>query len=207
MDQIRIGKFIAACRKEKGMTQVALAEKLGITDRAISKWETGKSMPDYGIMPQLCEELNINVNELISGEKIMAEEYNKHAEKALLEMTKTIEGKDKHLLHLEFVIGYISSVSFLILIFTAAYIEMPVIVRAFLIIIGFVIFVFAMQSCIKIEQVAGYYECPECQNRYIPTSYLNVFLAPHIGRTRYMKCPNCGKRHWQKKVLSKEENQ
>ncbi|MDY6356798.1 MAG: helix-turn-helix transcriptional regulator, partial [Catonella sp.] len=68
MDQIKIGKFIAFCRKEQGMTQAVLAEKLGISDRAISKWETGKSMPDSGIMLDLCELLKINVNELLSGE-------------------------------------------------------------------------------------------------------------------------------------------
>ena len=73
MDQIKIGKFIASCRKEQGMTQAVLAEKLGISDRAISKWETGKSMPDSGIMLDLCELLKINVNELLSGERIMAE--------------------------------------------------------------------------------------------------------------------------------------
>ena len=66
MDQIKIGKFIASCRKEQGMTQAVLAEKLGISDRAISKWETGKSMPDSGIMLDLCELLKITVNELLS---------------------------------------------------------------------------------------------------------------------------------------------
>lgn len=80
MDQIKIGKFIASCRKEQGMTQAVLAEKLGISDRAVSKWETGKSMPDSGIMLDLCELLKINVNELLSGERIMAEAYDKRAE-------------------------------------------------------------------------------------------------------------------------------
>ena len=70
MDQIKIGKFIASCRKELGMTQAGLAEKLGISDRAVSKWETGKSLPDSGIMLDLCGFLNINVNELLSGERI-----------------------------------------------------------------------------------------------------------------------------------------
>jgi len=86
MDQIKIGKFIASCRKEHGMTQAVLAEKLGISDRAISKWETGKSMPDSGIMLDLCELLKINVNELLSGERIMAEAYDKRAEENLLAM-------------------------------------------------------------------------------------------------------------------------
>ena len=66
MDQMKIGKFIASCRKEQGVTQAVLAEKLGISDRAISKWETGKSMPDSGIMLDLCELLKITVNELLS---------------------------------------------------------------------------------------------------------------------------------------------
>ncbi len=80
MDQIKVGRFIAACRKEQGMTQANLAETLGISDRAVSKWETVKSMPDSGIMLELCELLRINVNELLSGERIMAESYDKRAE-------------------------------------------------------------------------------------------------------------------------------
>ena len=93
MDQIKIGKFIAFCRKEQGMTQAVLAEKLGISDRAISKWETGKSMPDSGIMLELCELLKINVNELLSGERIMAEAYDKRAEENLLAMRREVEEK------------------------------------------------------------------------------------------------------------------
>ena len=93
MDQIKIGKFIASCRKEQGMTQAVLAEKLGISDRAISKWETGKSMPDSGIMLELCELLKINVNELLSGERIMAEAYDKRAEENLLAMRREVEEK------------------------------------------------------------------------------------------------------------------
>ena len=73
MDQIKIGKFIAECRKEKGFTQMQLAEKLGITDKAISKWERGLSMPDSSIMLTLCDMLGISVNELLNGEKIMME--------------------------------------------------------------------------------------------------------------------------------------
>ena len=68
MDQIKIGKFIASCRKEQGMTQAVLAEKLGISDRAVSKWETGKSLPDSGIMLELCELLKWQ-NRMINGQK------------------------------------------------------------------------------------------------------------------------------------------
>lgn len=87
MDQIKIGKFIAELRKEQNMTQADLAEKLNISNRAVSKWETGKSMPDPGIMQELCSYLNINVNELLSGERISIEEYNAKAEKNLLALS------------------------------------------------------------------------------------------------------------------------
>ena len=83
MDQIKIGKFIAACRKEKGYTQASLAEELGITDRAVSKWETGKSLPDSSIMLELCELLSINVNELLKGEHMDMEEDAKASQEII----------------------------------------------------------------------------------------------------------------------------
>ena len=91
MEQVKVGKFIAECRKNKNMTQAELAEKLNITDRAISKWETGKGMPDSSIMLELCSKLDISVNELLSGEVIKMENYNVRAEQNLLEMKKQKE--------------------------------------------------------------------------------------------------------------------
>ena len=88
MDQIKIGKFIAQCRKEKGLTQMQLAEALNITDRAVSKWETGRAMPDSSIMLQLCQLLEISVNDLLCGERVTMENYNKELENNLLEMVK-----------------------------------------------------------------------------------------------------------------------
>ena len=86
MNQIEIGKFIAKCRKEKKMTQAQLAEKLNITDRAVSKWETGKSMPDSSIMLELCGILGITVNELLSGEEIDMESYEKKTDENLISL-------------------------------------------------------------------------------------------------------------------------
>lgn len=95
MNQEKIGKFIAECRKENGYTQAALAEKLGITDRAISKRENGRSMPDASIMLELCELLKINVNELLTGEYIIMDNYKEDAEKNLVEMKTQKEKADK----------------------------------------------------------------------------------------------------------------
>lgn len=91
MNQTEIGKFIARCRKEKKLTQAQLAEKLNITDRAVSKWETGKSMPDSSIMLELCEILGITVNELLSGEKVDMEDYEKKADENLIALKRKDE--------------------------------------------------------------------------------------------------------------------
>ena len=95
MDQLKIGKFIADCRKQKNLTQMQLSEKLGITDKAISKWERGIAMPDSSIMLELCDILGISVNELLSGEKISMENNNQKNEQLLLEMAKELENKNK----------------------------------------------------------------------------------------------------------------
>ena len=186
------------------MTQAVLAEKLGISDRAVSKWETGKSLPDSGIMLELCELLNINVNELLSGEKIMTETYNKKAEDNLFELKKEIEEKNRLLLNLEFIIGIPSILASLALCVIAGYVEMPAGLRIGIIVFAVVMFFVIVFILVGIEQKAGYYECQECHDRHIPT-YWQANLAPHMGRSRYMKCPACGKWSYQKKVLSKED--
>lgn len=202
MNGEKIGKFIAQCRKRKNLTQEQLAEKLGISDRAVSKWERGLNMPDASLMLELADILDISVNELLSGETIKEKEYINKAEENLTYLKERNDEYTKKLLYFEVVLGYTCSITFFTLIFTASFIEMPKLVSAILIIIGFVIFIFGMASCIKIEQIAGYYECAKCHHKYIPT-YNSVFFAMHSGRTRYMKCPKCHKKSWQKKVLTK----
>ena len=201
MDQIKIGKFISERRKKNNLTQADLAERLNITDRAVSKWENGKSMPDSSIMLDLCKELKISVNELLSGEVIKMENYQKQAEENLLKLKKEKEEKDKQLLNLEIFIGYCSSLTFLILIFVASFVEMQPWLRIILILFGSVVFAIGCGKAVKIEQIAGYYECGKCHHKYVP-EYSSVFWAMHRGRTRYMKCPECGEKSWQKKVIS-----
>ncbi len=202
MDQIKIGKFISKCRKEKRMTQAQLAEKLNITDRAVSKWETGRGMPDSSIMLELCNELGITVNELLCGERLKMDDYNLKFEENLLAVQKEKEESDRRMLKLEMVIGVISSIAFLVLVFTALFAGLYPIARVALISIGALIFITGVANAIKIEQIAGYYECRECNHKYIP-SYNSVLFSIHHGRTRYMKCPQCGKKSWQKKIVSK----
>ena len=203
MDQIKIGKFIASCRKEEGMTQAELAEKLGISDRAVSKWETGKSMPDSGIMLELCRFLKINVNELLSGERIMAEFYSKQVEENLLTMKRELEERDRRALKLEYWMGFSAVLSGSVLILLASFLEMPFWLRMILSAFALLMILLVSFIAVGIEQKAGYYECACCHHRYVP-SYIKVILSMHRGWARYMKCPVCGKRSWQKKVLGEE---
>ena len=203
MDQVKIGKFIAQRRRKANYTQMQLAEKLGITDRAISKWETGKSLPDSSIMLELCGTLGITVNDLLSGEVVQMDNYNKELENNLLEIIKQKEQADKRLLSVEVLIGITATVVLFALIFLAAFVQMSNGLKISLMVLGFVLFLAGCFYALRIEQVAGYYACKECGHRYVPT-YRAVNLAMHIGRTRFMRCPKCGKKSWQKKVLNKE---
>ena len=202
MDQVKIGKFIAECRKNKKLTQAELAEKLNITDRAISKWETGKGMPDSSIMLDLCSELGITVNELLSGEVITMDNYNKEMENKLIEMVRQKEESDRRLLVFEWVIGILSCMVLFVPIFVGALLPMEEWQKIIIVLSGFIPAFVGFCFALRIEQIAGYYECKHCKHKYVPT-YKAVNLAPHIARTRYMKCPECGRRSWQKKRLTK----
>lgn len=203
MDLAKIGKFIAERRKAAGLTQMQLAEKLNITDRAVSKWETGKSLPDSSIMLELCKELKITVNDLLNGEVVTMENYDKNAEKALLEMIKEKEKADRHLLRLEIVIGMLSVFILLAMSFIASFLEMEEWKRIVLILVGLIPCLIGVGFAVKIEQTAGYYKCSKCGHTYVPT-FKSVLWATHMGRTRKMKCPECGVKSWQKKVISKD---
>ena len=203
MDQIKIGRFIAEKRKEHNTTQMQLAEKMGVTDRAVSKWETGKSMPDSSIMLELCGELGISVTDLLSGEVVTVDNYNEALENSLLDIIRLKEQADKRMLTLEVYIMIAATVILFVLIFLSAFIPMPTWLKVSLIVLGIILFLAGAFFSFRIEQLAGYYECKECGHRYVP-SFAAACFAPHMGRTKYMKCPNCGRKSWQKKVLTKE---
>lgn len=201
MDQIKIGKFINLRRKNKNITQSALSEMLGVTDRAISKWENGICLPNASIMMDLCKILGITINDLFSGEVVDMKDREKRLEENLLEMTKMKEQRDKELLNLEIFIGVVVTIIFITCIFTASFVSMPIWLRIVLVIMGIIPFTIGIGYAIRIEQVAGFYECSNCHYKYVPT-YKSVLFAMHINRTRKMKCPKCKQKTWHKKVAS-----
>ena len=202
MDQIKIGKFIAECRKKNNLTQMQLAEKLNITDRAISKWENGKGMPDSSIMLDLCNELKISVNELLSGEMIEMNNYNEMAEKTLIEMAKKEELQNKRLMTSMWTLLITSVIFYLGIILLAVNILEEGSLLGTVICASTTIFVRAAFIALKFEVDAGYYECKKCHHKFIPT-YGEAIMSMHMSTTRYLKCPKCHKRSWAKKVMSK----
>ena len=203
MDQVKIGKFIAECRKKNKLTQMQLAEKLNITDRAISKWENGKAMPDSSIMLDLCNELKISVNELLSGEMIDMKEYDKKAEKLLLELAKKDELKNRKLMTSMWTILIISTIFYFAILLLAVNTLEEGPLLGTIICVSTIIFAIAAFIALKFEVDAGYYECKKCHHKFIP-KYTDALFAMHMSTTRYLKCPECHKRSWAKKVMSKE---
>ena len=203
MDQEKIGKFIAERRKLQTLTQMQLAERLGVSDRAVSKWERGKCMPDVSIMQELCRELGISVNDLLCGEVVSVENYNEKMEKNLMEMAEQKERADKMLLLLEIFVGVLCTVILVAAALVASYVQMEEWQRVLVVVVGMIPLLIALPFLLKIEQTAGYYQCSACGHKYVPT-FKSINLSMHMGRTRYMRCPNCGKKSWQKKVLRRD---
>ena len=201
MNQIKIGKFIAECRRNKNLTQLQLAEKLNITDKAVSKWERGIALPDTSIMLELCDILSINVNELLRGEKSMQNDKQTN-EQLLLDMAKELELKNKTVWKSMWVIMIVSMIAMFAGILIAAFM-MPEGVWQALTILGLcIVFLIPCFYALKLEVSVGAYKCKNCGYEIVPT-YSEALRAMHSGTTRYLKCPNCQKRTWCKKVLKK----
>ena len=205
MDQIKIGNFIKQKRKEKNITQNELSEKLNITNRAISKWENGICMPDSGIIPKLCEILSITINDLFSGEVVDMKDKKNQLEKTLLEIIKQKQENDKKLLSMEILMGILCILPLIFSAIIVLVIPLEEWVGGVIIGTSLIPLLIATPFALRIEQTAGYYECKKCNHKYVPT-YKSVFVAMHVNRTRYMKCPKCKKYSWNKKILGGNEN-
>ena len=191
MDQIKIGKFIAECRKKQNLTQSQLAEKLGITDRAISKWENGRAMPDSSLMLDLCSILKISVNDLLSGEVIGMENSNKKNEQLLLDMAKEVESKNKIIWTSMWIIMWVSIIALLTGLFLTAFLIPEGPWQIVIILVLCVVFLIPCFYALKLEVSVGAYKCKNCGHEIVPT-YKQALNAMHRGTTRYLKCPKSG---------------
>lgn len=201
MDQIKIGKFIAEERKAKKYTQRELADKLSISDKTISKWERGNGFPEVSLLLPLCNELEITVNELLSGERLQAMDYKKKAEKNMVNLVKEAQESKKKII-MSAMVGVLVIVAAVPLFVVAGMFEMQVWTRVLLMGIGFVITVMGIAIACVLDREAGAFECPECNNRFVP-DMKSYIMGPHTITKRKLVCPHCGAHKYCKKVLTK----
>lgn len=199
MDLKTVSKFIQEQRKGKGLTQVQLAEKLGVSEKTVSKWETGRGFPDTSLILPLCEALGVTANELLSSKLVFSDnEYKETAEKNLVILKGQQQRSVKNILLLELLLVWLGIVLLLGCCVVASYVEMKGVYRFLIIGFGMINIAVVCVVGIIIETKVGFYECAHCHYKYVPT-YKQVLCAMHMGTTRYMKCPNCHKKSWQKK--------
>ena len=202
MDHIKVGQFIAECRKKKDLTQAQLAEKLNITDRAISKWENGKAMPDSALMLDLCDILGITVNELLCGEVSDQEQRNEQLDELIFQMAKNEERYHKRLRHSACVIVATSLVALICLISLISLLIPECGFQDFMIIMSVILFIIPCIIALKFQVETGYYECKNCQNMFVP-NYKEIVALMQTPNRRLLKCPECGKWTWCKKLNKK----
>lgn len=200
MDQIKTGRFISQMRREKNLTQRQLAESLGITDKTVSKWETGRGLPEVSLMMPLCELLDISVNELLSGEKIAEKDYRRRSEEVIMDlMREKEENKRKVILSVVTVLNTLLA-SLTIMLITE-FVDMETWTQALLIVIGLVVLVTGLFTAAALEWNAGTYECRHCKARFTPTA--GAYMAGmHTITRRHLKCPECDKKSWCKRRLT-----
>ena len=201
MDQILIGKFIAEERKRKGYTQKQLSEKLGISDKTVSKWERGNGFPEVSLLLPLCNELDITVNELLSGERVSEEDYRKKAEENMVNLVKEAQESKKKII-LSAMVSILVIVAAIPLFVLSGVIEMDTWLRIILIIIGLVVVAMGIAIACVLDRDAGAYECPECNTRFVP-EMKDYIMGPHTITKRKLVCPHCGAHKYCKKVLTK----
>lgn len=190
MDQIKIGGFIAEERKRKGYTQKILSEKLGISDKTISKWERGNGFPEVSLLIPLCSELDITVNELLSGERVSEEQYRKKAEENMVNLVKEAQENKKKII-LSVMVGILTILAAVPLFMVAGMFDMRTGVRITFIVIGIVVLIIGIAVACIMDREAGAFECPECHERFIP-DMKSYIMAAHTLTKRKLICPKCG---------------
>ncbi|WP_455533232.1 helix-turn-helix domain-containing protein [Roseburia inulinivorans] len=204
MDQVKIGKFLSDERKAKGYTQKQLSELLGISDKTISKWECGNGFPEASLLLPLCNELEITVNELLTGERISQQNYKKKAEENMVNMIREKE-ENKQKILLTTMIGVISTITFVTLLLVVCFYTDVIIlpIKIVLMVIAISVFGVGLYVAMWGDRKIGYFKCRNCNELFTPT-FMQYNMGMHLLSTRYLKCPHCKTRTWCKKVMTKE---
>lgn len=194
MDQAKIGAFIAEIRKNKKLTQRQLAEQLNISDKTISKWECGNGLPEVSLMLPLCEILEINVNELLSGEKLSKDNYHEKAEENMMNLLVE-KAESKKRLIISSITAITGVITLTIFVLLAGYTELNTLIKILLIVYGIIVITLGIGIAIILDRDTGSFECPNCKTRFVPSMKAYI-LGPHTITKRYLKCPQCGESNY-----------
>ena len=203
MNQVQIGRFLAQERKRKGYTQKQLSEKLGISDKTISKWECGNGFPEVSLLLPLCGELDITVNELLSGERVCEEDYRRKAEENMVNLVKEAQESRKKIILSAMVAGLALLAAVPLIVLSGA-LSMETWLRALLIAIGLVVIAIGIAIACILDREAGAFECPECKARFVP-EMKDYLMGPHTFTKLKLTCPHCGAPRYCKKVLTRQK--
>lgn len=203
MDIVKIGYFIRECRKNKNLTQKQLADKLYVEPKTISKWETGKGLPDVSIMKNLCNELGISLSELFIGDYIKEESNDLLIEKLIIDELKKEKIQNKKKLIGEILIGCAFIGSVITLILLVGIVSIATYLKIILIVLSFIFIFVGLFGLVLLDVNIGYFECAECHERFIP-SIKDYIFGMHTLKKRKLKCPICGKKTWCLKRMTRK---
>ncbi len=203
MDIVKIGYFIRECRKNKNLTQKQLADKLYVEPKTISKWETGKGLPDVSIMKNLCNELGISLSELFIGDYIKEESNDLLIEILIIDGLNKERIQNKKKLIGEILIGCAFIGSVITLILLVGFVSIDNYLKIILIVLSFVFMFVGLFGLVLLDVNIGYFECAECHERFIPSIKDYVF-GMHTLKKRKLKCPKCGKKTWCLKRMTRK---
>lgn len=195
MDLNKTGKFIALIRKEKGLTQRELAEKLNLSEKTISKWERGVGFPDISLILPLCKCLEIDANELMTGERLQDKQYRINAENNLLKLMDKTSPKLKYTIST--ISAIVTSLITLGLILLAGFVIEEVWIKILVCVMSVLLVVSNIALILLVAVNTEVYECCHCGEKFVPTMR-EYLMGANTMKKRYLRCPYCHKKGWNK---------
>lgn len=200
MNMQKIGNFLAELRKGKKLTQDELGEQIGVTNKTVSRWENGNYLPPVEILQILSKFYDVDINELLSGERLDEKRYKENAEEYIVADLMKKQKEAKKRLAVSIIVAVITILAGLSIILLSALLSAPIWVRIVCIAVSLIIIILGIGVCCVLTVDAGVYECPNCGEKFVP-SMKEFISGAHTFTTRKLKCPKCGKKNFCKKRL------
>ena len=201
MDMQKVGTFLAELRKERNLTQDELGEKIGVTNKTVSRWENGNYLPPAEILQILSELYDVSINELLSGGRLDEKHYKENAEEYIVADLMKKRNEAKKRLTVSCIVAAITILAGLSIVLLSALLSAPVWLKIGCIVFSLIIIILGVGVCCVLTVDAGVYECPECGEKFVP-SMKDFIGGAHMLTRRKLKCPKCGKKNFCKKRLS-----